>query len=414
MFQRESMLSKQIITGMWLQKAKGGVFVWKQGNWVSLLRASSSKSSNSTYSAVEEQYEGSVLQGFQSREHEFYHARSHDIMPRTAEELEESGHGVKEGINTDNNAMKAKGKEELEKYERLSSVSLRSVMQSNVPEPFNPHGRNPTHLNMPGGGVKLQEKYLSGNLQKVHPSRQFATSARAYGQAAEVLKEVSYTDLPCPQGVQGHDCVRFKLWLQNCQRHNLDCDQMIEDFQSGRKTLAEIFAEQEAVIRAVAEEYKNPSGDLAGHEGLQSTDFARIGSFLGEQNSSGQGVQGSDCDRFRLWLWNCTKYNLWDCERQFEAYRSGKKTLDQIFQEQDEEFSKANRLYQQQKRYYSTSPRGSNEVSSSDTQMPEVQLNQRQKLKRAVKEYGATVVVFHVCISLASLGGFYLAVSRFV
>ncbi|XP_033125376.1 uncharacterized protein LOC117123527 isoform X2 [Anneissia japonica] len=38
-------------------------------------------------------------------------------------------------------------------------------------------------------------------------------------------------------------------------------------------------------------------------------------------------------------------------------------------------------------------------------------LSQRAKLKRAVKEYGGTVVVFHVCISLASLGGFYLAVS---
>ncbi|XP_071502359.1 uncharacterized protein [Diadema antillarum] len=41
----------------------------------------------------------------------------------------------------------------------------------------------------------------------------------------------------------------------------------------------------------------------------------------------------------------------------------------------------------------------------------EGQVSQRAKLKRAVRDYGSTVVVFHVCISLMSLGGFYLAVS---
>ena len=153
---------------MFLQRTKGALL---QGN---ILLRHSAKSSSDDFSAVEEQYEGSVLQGFQSREHEFYAARSHDIMPRTAEELENDGHGVNNG-----ETKVAVETEELEKYETLSSVSLRSVMQSNVPEPFNPHGRNPTHLNMPGGGVKLQEKYLSGNLQKVHPSRQFSTTTKA-------------------------------------------------------------------------------------------------------------------------------------------------------------------------------------------------------------------------------------------
>ena len=36
------------------------------------------------------------------------------------------------------------------------------------------------------------------------------------------------------------------------------------------------------------------------------------------------------------------------------------------------------------------------------------------QLKKAIKDYGATVIVFHVGISLISLGGFYLAVTRFV
>ncbi|ESO04579.1 hypothetical protein HELRODRAFT_78789 [Helobdella robusta] len=40
-----------------------------------------------------------------------------------------------------------------------------------------------------------------------------------------------------------------------------------------------------------------------------------------------------------------------------------------------------------------------------------VALTQRQRLKLAVRDYGSTVVIFHVTISLASLGICYLAVS---
>ena len=39
--------------------------------------------------------------------------------------------------------------------------------------------------------------------------------------------------------------------------------------------------------------------------------------------------------------------------------------------------------------------------------------NQRERLKLAVREYGATVIVFHTCISLCTLGISYAAVSRF-
>lgn len=50
----------------------------------------------------------------------------------------------------------------------------------------------------------------------------------------------------------------------------------------------------------------------------------------------------------------------------------------------------------------------SNETSE-DTQPPVI--TKRDQLKRAVKEYGSTVIIFHVGISLVSLGGFYLLVS---
>ena len=50
---------------------------------------------------------------------------------------------------------------------------------------------------------------------------------------------------------------------------------------------------------------------------------------------------------------------------------------------------------------------------SESTNVSTNQLTRRQKLQKAVKEYGSTVMVFHVTISLMSLGTFYLAVSRY-
>lgn len=61
-------------------------------------------------------------------------------------------------------------------------------------------------------------------------------------------------------------------------------------------------------------------------------------------------------------------------------------------------------------RYATDSSQGKEEESSSAA-TEQGQVSQRQRLKMAVRDYGSTVVVFHVCISLMSLGGFYLAVS---
>lgn len=44
----------------------------------------------------------------------------------------------------------------------------------------------------------------------------------------------------------------------------------------------------------------------------------------------------------------------------------------------------------------------------------EVKLTTRQKLQKAVTEYGSTVIIFHVGISLISLGTCYLLVSRYL
>lgn len=52
-----------------------------------------------------------------------------------------------------------------------------------------------------------------------------------------------------------------------------------------------------------------------------------------------------------------------------------------------------------------------NPSESKDQVKPEKETG-RSKLKKAVKEYGSTVVVFHVGISLISLGICYTLVSR--
>lgn len=77
------------------------------------------------------------------------------------------------------------------------------------------------------------------------------------------------------------------------------------------------------------------------------------------------------------------------------------------------------------KRFISLSAKQLNEQAQKPSQKPstgelsdgdkaEGKETAGMKLKKAVKEYGSTVIVFHVCISLMSLGMFYALVSRWV
>lgn len=56
--------------------------------------------------------------------------------------------------------------------------------------------------------------------------------------------------------------------------------------------------------------------------------------------------------------------------------------------------------------------KSNDQKSTDDSKAEVVKETGRQKLKKAFKEYGATVVIFHVGISLISLGFFYTLVSR--
>ena len=63
---------------------------------------------------------------------------------------------------------------ENECYQPASNVNLHGVMQTNVPEPYD-KGR-PTHFNMPGSTVRLEQRYISGKLNLSHPSRRYGTN----------------------------------------------------------------------------------------------------------------------------------------------------------------------------------------------------------------------------------------------
>nr|KAG5687251.1 hypothetical protein BaRGS_016426 [Batillaria attramentaria] len=193
----------------------------------------------------------------------------------------------------------------------------------------------------------------------------------------------------------------------------------IRGIQSGRLTLAQVLAEQEALIAEIAESYRKRAQEAPSVQD-ESVQGAQGDMRLPDVSAPcPQGVQGDDCVRFKLWLENCHRFGLHECVEQFQGYQSGRVTLAQIFLQQEDIIKQVVHQYQQ-RRSYSTQPRaretetdsGADAVATSQVGgAGEEQLTQREKLKRAVKEYGSTVIVFHITISLASLGGFYLAVS---
>lgn len=234
-------------------------------------------------------------------------------------------------------------------------------------------------------------------------------------------------DTACPQGIQGglqgdRGCAHFKTWLDNCRRYGLaNCDQQLQGIQMGRVTLAQVLAEQEALIAEIAENYHRKQAEVAAvaHESMQGVQVGDV--QLPEVSAPcPQGVQGDDCVRFKLWLENCHRFGLHECVEQLQGFQSGRMTLGQIFLQQEQMIKQVVREYQQRRSYSTQSrPRDSQASASGSGATATNQvggqglesLSRREKLQRAIKEYGSTVLVFHITISLASLGGFYLAVS---
>ncbi|KAK3872786.1 hypothetical protein Pcinc_022146 [Petrolisthes cinctipes] len=200
-------------------------------------------------------------------------------------------------------------------YDAHNAVSLSSVMQSNVPKPFEINGKAPVHLNMPGGQWAQGEKYLSGDLQTCHHSN--LTSKKHSGTACPSFP-VSLGPVSTPFGSQ---------------------------LMQGRKTW-----------------YSRGGGGVGGSSlvWLHTRQLSGPNTVCFPQSNTtpviivhNRCLCGSVCSRL---MHTCT-------------------------------------------------------VLMKDQGNTEAELTSRQKLKRAVKDYGATVIVFHVAISLASLGICYLLVS---
>jgi hypothetical protein len=198
----------------------------------------------------------------------------------------------------------------------------------------------------------------NGVLQSV---RNFTVSVVHQNQAAFSSPEdhESGSD-PAPQGIQGDDCVNFKLWMESCQRYALPgCEEQASHIASGRKTLSEVFQEQDQIIRDIARSYSlirnHDKADVEKHtspQGVQG-DFEYCGPFdssasciQGVQGldilhslvniASPQGIQGDECIQFKLWLENCHRFGIsGECEQQLHNIKHGRKTLAQIFEEQD-------------------------------------------------------------------------------
>lgn len=284
-----------------------------------------------------------------------------------------------------------------------------------------------SHLNIPGSGRKLLDKYLSILNQRGHPSRHFSNSSQLLssmqGAQEYIYKDKGAEDDVCPQGIQGDECVQFKLWLENCQRYHLpNCDEQAHAIETGKKTLAQVFQEQQDIIREVAEAYKKQQEALGVHDqGVQDSPY--VCDFDVVSEPCPQGFQGSDCDNLKLWMYNCQQFGFGDCKERLNDVRSGKVDLSDIFEEQDELIRKVVRDHQQKRSYSTDSRNTQNQEVGTDNSSSETNpstppkdtvknLSTRAKLRRAVKDYGRTVIVFHVGISLISLGGFYLAVTR--
>lgn len=126
-------------------------------------------------SRVADSTEGSLSPSddtYKSRVIQFSSSRSRDLMGQAIDIQHE--HELAESTNDQASTVKVNeaSDQHVESYDTRGNLSLNSVMQTMVPEPFSTQGKKaPTHLNMPGGHVQQGQKYLADDLQETHYQR---------------------------------------------------------------------------------------------------------------------------------------------------------------------------------------------------------------------------------------------------
>lgn len=261
-----------------------------------------------------------TVEGFQGNIHEFSAGRAQAIVDRAVEDLdlskEEKRDRVQQGIQ---------GGEEA--YSHTGNVSLHGVMEDGVPSP---PAHSPNHRNMPNHGGVLQDKvYVSGQRQDQHPSKKYSTYSDSGPQGAQDLRGTTQDNKSSDSQTQG---------VQGSPKQQLS-----SQFSGHSDSLGQQGAQD---MRGTSQQTRmSADGQLQGIQG------SAVAQLANKENPCPQGVQGHDCDRFKVWLNNCVKHGFINCDEQLQGIQSGRKTLSQIFDEQDALIRKA----ASGQRHYSTS-----------------------------------------------------------
>ncbi|XP_060077062.1 uncharacterized protein LOC132556645 [Ylistrum balloti] len=295
--------------------------------------------------------------------------------------------------------------ENIRNYSYSRNISLHGCMQTNVPDPYKvqsghftsqlDHG---TPQNMPGNGKKLYQKYISGGRNDVNssqpPRRSFHVGVQHLSQDTQPNYHGAFIDNSVKsQGIEG---VGYGLKNYD-KKYN----------QFGMETQAHVFLEQEEIIRNTAERNRK---SIWSHQSNVSPDTPMDVSALCSS-------QANDDITFGLWLENCNGFHLHKYRKEnLQWFKIRNNSSSRIFNQQDQT------IYSfvigcQQMRHYSTSKQNqdSQEVGNnppeSDQSLDNSAKYSRANLKKAIAEYGSTVIIFHVSLALMSLGGFYALVS---
>lgn len=265
----------------------------------------------------------------------------------------------------------------------------------------------------PGPGVGLPGLPEAG---KVAPCMQLQVGR--YSKLSHKANTQSQDDIPIPDTLKEHEYATFKEWSNNCIEFCLPgCLEQIHHLTAGEKSMSQVSAEQHKLIESIANNYKQyglhlPPGEATFcpftaqgvQEGFGDVDMQPV-----DSRPCPEGIQDLDCQSLQQYLDMCKYYRFTDCEGQLEKLHNGKKSITELLEDR-------NKLLQDVVRYYDANimSKASDDSASSTHEHGRegaTELSQMQRFKQMVKEYGTVVVIFHVCISLISLGICYTLVS---
>ena len=239
-----------------------------------------------------------------------------------------------------------------------------------------------------------------------------------YSSVSHKTDTQSQTDIAYPDTLEEHEYAAFNEWSNNCIEFCLPgCVEQIHHLTAGDKSMSQVFAEQQKLIESIANNYKQygldlPPGDTIfcpfTAQGIQEG-FGGVETQSVHSRPCPEGVQDLDCHGLEQYLNLCKHYRFTDCEEQLKKLHCGKKSITELLEDRE-------KVMQDLVHYYDAnlSKASDDSVGSTHEQGQEgaTELSQMQRFKQMVKEYGTVVVVFHVCISLISLGICYTLVSR--